>query len=335
LILGVDGGGEAMLEIAVTDLLPGGVLERLPVGITARVASLGRALGGLELAEFVGTAPALLCHVVDRVDRDFFAAASSVRVVANFGVGVNNIDLAAAQKAGVWVTNTPDVLTEATADLAWALILALTRRVAEGDRLIRSQASWQWRPGFFLGAGLQGKTLGIVGFGRIGRAVARRAGAFGVRVLYHDPAFGAAGEPDGFPVADLDELLPAVDVLSLHCPLVAATHHLLNARRLRLLRPGAFVVNTSRGEVIDENALVEALVEGRLGGAGLDVYEHEPQVHPGLLNRDDVVLLPHLGSATRETRTAMARLALANAVAVLQGRVPPNPVVTPSKPLAR
>jgi glyoxylate reductase len=317
-----------MKEIAVTSPLPGAALERLEGRYRVRLRDAPTALEGRELSAFVGVADALVCTVTDPVGEGVFAACAALQVVANVGVGVDNIDLEAARRAGVWVTNTPDVLTEATADLAWALLLAVTRRVAEGDRLIRAQRPWRWRPDFFLGRGLQGKTLGIVGMGRIGRAVARRALAFGMSVACHDPSPPVSGEASGARwVATVDELLPLAQVLSLHCSLTPQTRHLLDARRLALLPPGAVVINTSRGPVVDEEALLAALETGHLGGAGLDVFEHEPAVHPRLLERDDVVLLPHIGSATLETRTAMAQLAVDNAVAVLEGREPPTPVL--------
>ena len=320
-----------MAEFAVTSLLPGGVIESVRAKHRVRVSGLGRPLAGEELVRFVGAAEALVCNVSDRVDDTVLAGCAALRVVANVGVGVDNIDLGAARRRGIWVTNTPDVLTEATADLTWALILAVTRRVAEGDRLIRSRAPWQWRPDFFLGAGLQGKNLGIVGMGRIGRAVARRARAFGVTVLCNDRArVGDADVLGTAYVADLDEMLSRSDVVTLHCPLTDETRHLLDERRLRLLPRGAFVINTSRGPVIDEAALVMVLESGHLGGAALDVFEREPDVLPALVGRDDVVLLPHLGSATLETRAAMAQLALENALAVLEGRRPQTPVVFPT-----
>jgi|WetSurMetagenome_2_1015567.scaffolds.fasta_scaffold87555_2 glyoxylate reductase len=323
-----------MAEIAVTSVLPGGVVEPARARHRVRVSGIGPLAGG-ALVRFVGEADALVCNVGDRVDGAVLDACPGLAVVANVGVGVDNIDLAAARRRGLWVTNTPDVLTEATADLTWALLLAVTRRVADGDRLIRSRAAWQWRPDFFLGAGLQGKSLGIVGMGRIGRAVARRAQAFGLTVRCNDRArIGDADALGTTYVADLDELLAVSDIVSLHCPLTAETRHLLDERRLRLLPRGAFVVNTSRGPVVDEDALVRVLESGHLGGAGLDVFEREPVVHPGLLDRDDVVLLPHLGSATLETRAAMGRLALENALAVLDGRRPATPVVEghPARP---
>jgi glyoxylate reductase len=317
-----------MAEIAVTSLLPGGVIEPFRARHKVRVSGVDHPLAGQELVHFAGDAEALVCNVTDRVDVAALEACRAVKVVANVGVGTDNIDLEAARRLGIWVTNTPDVLTEATADLTWALLLAVTRRVTEGDSLVRSRTPWMWRPDFHLGSGLQGKSLGIIGMGRIGRAVARRAMAFGLTVRCHDRArIGEADTLGTTYVASLDELLMASNVVTLHCPLSDETRHLLDERRLRLLPPGAFVINTSRGPVIDEAALVRVLESGHLGGAGLDVFEHEPEVHPGLLGRDDVVLLPHLGSATIETRTAMGRLALENAVAVLDGRRPATPVV--------
>jgi glyoxylate reductase len=324
-----------MADIAVTSLLPGGVVEPVRARHRVRVSVAHHALQGDELIRFVGEAEALVCNVTDRVDATVLRACPRLAVVANVGVGTDNIDLEAARVLGLWVTNTPDVLTEATADLTWALILAVTRRLVEGDRLVRSQVAWQWRPDFFLGTGLQGKALGIVGMGRIGRAVARRAAAFGLIVRCNDRArIGDADAHGTAYVAELDELLAVSNIVSLHCPLTAETRHLLDERRLRLLPRGAVVINTSRGPVVDEEALVRVLDSGHLGGAGLDVYEHEPKVPASLLRRDDVVLLPHLGSATLETRAAMGQLALDNALAVLDGRRPATPVVDgrPRKP---
>lgn len=318
-----------MAEVAVTYPLPGDGLDRLEREHRVRVYRGEERLAGEALAAFTGTASALISLVNDRVDAVVFARCRQLQVVANVGVGVNNIDLAAAAAAGVIVTNTPDVLTEATADLTWALILAVVRRVVEGDRLLRAGEFTGWRPDFFLAGDLQGAVLGIVGMGRIGRAVARRASPFGVEVVFHDPD-PEAGE--GLPARhypDLEAMLPEVDILSLHCPLTPATRHLLDARRLALLKPSAVVINTSRGEVIHEAALAEALVAGRLAGAGLDVFEFEPAVHPDLLPLPQVVLLPHLGSGTRRTRAAMAGLAVDNVLAVLAGRPPLTPVVGP------
>ena len=318
-----------MAVVAVTSELPGTGLERLAAVHEVRRHPRGSPPSAAELAALAAGADALVTLVSDRVDAALLAACPSVRVVANVAVGVNNVDLEAARAAGVWVTNTPDVLTEATADFTMALLLAVTRRLVEGDRVVRAGAFTGWRPDYMLGVGLQGRVLGIVGLGRIGRAVARRALVFGMTVHAHDPAPPAG---PGLPVtlfSSLDAMLPTVDVLTLHCPLLPATRRLIDARRLALLPRGPYLVNASRGEVVDEAALVAALERGHLAGAALDVYEREPEVHPGLPGRDDVVLAPHLGSATRETRAAMVDLAIDNVLAVLAGRRPPTPVVEP------
>jgi glyoxylate reductase len=320
-----------MSEVAVTAPLPGGALARLARRHTVRVRSAGPALSGHELAGFVGGAEALITLLADRVDAGVLALCPRLKVVANYAVGVNNIDLGAARVHRVWVTNTPDVLTQATADLTWALVLAVTRRIVEGDRWLRAGRFQGWKPDLLLGSGLQGKTLGIVGMGRIGCAVAQRALPFGMRVAVHDPNLAPSQAPAGVEIVPtLEALLPRVHVLSLHCPLTSETRGLMNARRLRLLPRGSILINTSRGEIVDESALACALEGGQLGGAGLDVYEREPEVHAGLVGRDNVVLLPHLGSATVETRAAMADLAVDNVLAVLDGATPPTPVVTPS-----
>ena len=318
--------------VAVTSPLPGNALNRLAQEHELRLRE-GPPLQGAALAAFASGADALICLLADRVEGQFFAACPSVRVVAVYAVGVNNVDLAAAAQAGVWVTNTPDVLTEATADLTLALLLAVTRRVVEGDRFVREGRFTGWKPDLLLGTGLRGKKLGIVGFGRIGQAVARRALAFGLQVLYYSRRRHPEGEGPGVQfMPDLEVLLCQVDILSLHCPLTPETYHLLDRRRLSLLKPGAFLINVARGEVVEEAALAELLAAGHLAGAGLDVYEHEPLVNPGLLVLPNVVLLPHLGSATRETREAMASLVVDNVLAVLSGKPPLTPVVGPGAP---
>jgi glyoxylate reductase len=266
----------------------------------------------------------------DRVDDAFLdAAGSSLRVVANVAVGYDNVDVPACTVRGVRFTNTPGVLTDATADIAFALILMATRRLGEGERLIRAERPWNWNMEFMLGTGIQGKTLGVVGLGQIGTATARRARAFGMEIVYTGRRrVDAALEAEfGARFLSLDELLRAADVVSLHCPLSAETRHLITAERLAQMKPTAYLVNTTRGPVIDEAALAAALRDGVIAGAGLDVFEHEPEVHPDLLPLDNVVLIPHLGSATVETRTAMAMLAAHNAIAVLRGKEPPTPVV--------
>lgn len=265
-------------------------------------------------ADRVEAADGLITTLAQRVDAQLLERAGlRLRAVANYAAGYDNVDLDAASARGVVVTNTPDVLTAATAEHTIALLLALLRRVAEGDRLVRGGGTWGWEPTFMLGRGLGGRTLLVVGAGRIGGEVARVARALGMRVL-------KAGRGDA-----LEPLLEQAEAVSLHVPLTEQTHHLIDARSLAALRPDAVLVNTSRGAVVDEEALVRALEEGRLGGAALDVFEHEPRVHPGLLERDDVVLTPHLGSATVEARTAMGMLCVSALRSLLLARrVPPN-----------
>jgi glyoxylate reductase len=269
-----------------------------------------------ELLARAAQADGLVTLLTEQIDAELLARAPGVKVVANHAVGVDNIDVAACTARGVWVTNTPDAVTESTADLTWALILAVARRVREGERLLREGRFRAWSPTMLLGLELSGATLGIVGLGRIGKAVAHRASGFGMQVLHVSTRGGVS----------LDELLERSDVVSLHCPLNARTHHLIDAQRLARMKRGAILINTSRGPVVDEAALVEALESGRLGGTGLDVFENEPAVHPGLLGRDDVVLLPHLGSATHKTRARMATMALTDAARVLRGQRPLHPV---------
>ncbi|HUF97099.1 MAG TPA: D-glycerate dehydrogenase [Ilumatobacter sp.] len=275
-------------------------------------------------------ADAAITLLNDRVDDDFLSAAPRLRVVSNVAVGYDNIDVSACEARSVIVTNTPGVLTDATADLAFGLLLAVTRRLGEGERLIRSGEPWKWSMFMMLGTSLQHRQIGIVGMGDIGLAMARRARAFGMTVAYHNrrPVQpDVAAELDAT-LMGLDELLATSDVVSLHCPYSPETHHLIDAPAFARMRDGAFLINTARGPIVHEAALVDALDRGSLAGAGLDVYEHEPEVHPGLLTHDNVVLAPHLGSATVETRTAMAVLAARNVIEVLAGRPPLTPVST-------
>jgi glyoxylate reductase len=324
--------------VLVARRVPSGVVELLRSSCDVDVHDGAAELPREALLKRLAGKSALISLLTTRVDRDLLAAASSLRIVANIAVGYVNIDLAAAAERGIVVTNTPDVLTESVADFTFALVLAATRRVAEGDRLVRA-GGWQgWALDFMLGMELRGKLLGIVGMGRIGRAVAARAPAFGLRVAFADVAEreGATeatrAEADrAAPLAgarrmSLDELLHAADIVSLHVPLGPATRHLIDQRALARMKRSAYLVNTSRGPVVDEAALAWALREHLIAGAALVVYEREPQVHPDLLGLDNVVLAPHLGSATRETRTAMAELAARNVVAVLAGQPPLTPV---------
>jgi glyoxylate reductase len=268
-----------------------------------------------DVITILGDADAAIVLLQDPITRRVLEANPNLRCVSNFAVGYNNIDVEAARELGVTVTNTPGVLTEATADLTMALILAVTRRIVEGDQEIRMLGRCEWEPLKLLGASLQGKVLGILGMGRIGSAVAARARAFGMEIL------GVRrGEP-------LDELLAKSDVLSIHAPLSRETHHVIDAAALAKMKPGAYLVNTSRGALVDEDALCDVLESGRLRGAALDVYEHEPEVNPRLLQLRNVVIVPHIGSATEEARNAMARIAATNVLMFLRGREPLHRVV--------
>jgi len=275
-----------------------------------------------ELIARVRGKQGLVCFFTDTVDRSVIDAGQDLKVISTVAVGYNNIDVAAARERGIVVTNTPDVLTEATANLTWALIMDVTRRVSEGDRLIRRGAWKGFAFDFMLGSDLQGKQLGVVGFGRIGRAVAARAGAFGMHVAYANPRKIGDAEP-----MPLDRLLATSDIVTLHLPLTPATTHLIDQKSLARMKRNAYLVNTSRGPVVDEAALAWALKNRMIAGAALDVYEEEPKVHHDLLSLENVVLSPHLGSAATETRTAMADLAVRNTVAVLSGQPPLTPVI--------
>jgi len=310
-------------RIVVTRGLPESALQALrDSGADVWVSPEDRALSSDELHAAVAGADAIVTLLHDRVDEALLAAAGpALRVVANVAVGHDNVDLEAARRHGVVVTNTPAVLTDATADLAFALLLAVTRRLGEGERRVRSGEPWAWSIDFMLGRGLRGKTLGIVGYGAIGRATAARARAFGLEVVYTQPVPG----PDPGQI-EFTELLERSHFISVHCPLTPETRHLIDEGALARMRDDAYLVNTARGPIVDEAALAVALRDGTIAGAALDVFEHEPEVHPELVGLDNVVLVPHLGSATVETRTAMAELAAANAIAVLAGEEPPTPV---------
>jgi glyoxylate reductase len=270
----------------------------------------------------------LICLITDQIDDELLAGCPDLRVVANVAVGFNNIDVEAATRRGVVITNTPDVLTDTTADFAWALLMATARRVVEGDHYVRQGRFKQWEYMRLLGGDVHGKTLGIIGFGRIGRAVARRALGFGMRVLYQDavPADAATERGLNATRADLPTLLRDSDFVSVHTPLLLETRHLIGADALKAMKKTAYLINASRGPVVDEAALVEALREGWIAGAGLDVFEEEPAVHPGLLGLTNVVLAPHIGSASHDTRLKMATLAVDNCLAILEGKRPPTPV---------
>lgn len=315
------------MKVLVTAKLPEEVVHKLiRAGCDVDEHAEVRPMAREELLARVEGVEGLLCTITDRIDREVLERAPGLRVAANYGVGFDHIDVAEAGRRGVLVTNTPGVLTDATADLAFALILAVARRVVEGDRRTRCGQFRFWAPLHFLGTEVSGKTLGIVGFGRIGRAVARRARGFDMQVLYtaRKPLDEGEEERLGVRFAPLEELLAQSDFVSLHVPLTPETRHLIGARELSLMKPSAYLVNTARGPVVDEKALVEALRRGIIRGAGLDVYENEPQLTPGLADLEKVVLLPHVGSATVETRTRMAEMAVENLLEGLAGRRPPH-----------
>jgi lactate dehydrogenase-like 2-hydroxyacid dehydrogenase len=303
--------------VVVTRRLPEPVEEELSRDFDTRLNRDDRPLGPDGLKEALRTADALLCTVTDRLNAEVLGAEPRrARMLANFGVGFNHIDTQAAKDNGLAVSNTPDVLTEATADIAVTLLLMVSRRAGEGERHVRSGAWTGWRPTHMLGSQVSGKALGLIGMGRIARAVAKRVHhGFGMRVIFHDPYPPSPAEAAALgaePRASLDQVLEEADFVSLHCPATPETRHLMNRERLTRMRRSAFLINTARGDVVDETALVEALADGTIAGAGLDVYEKEPHVSPALLAMENVVLLPHLGSATTETRVAMGMRALEN-----------------------
>lgn len=268
----------------------------------------------------------LLSLLMDTVDREVMDAAPSLKIIANCAVGYNNIDIAYARKKGILVTNTPGILTDATADLTWALILAVARRIPQADRFTRGKKFHGWELDLFLGKDITGKCLGIVGMGRIGKAVAQRAQAFRMEVVYSDPKRLPLKEEKAYRATflPLEDLLATADIVTLHTTLTPQTHHLITREKLELMKQDAILVNVSRGGVVDEQALAEALSEGKLWGAGLDVYEQEPEINNKLLSLDNIVLLPHIGSATTETRLKMAMMAARNLVQGLQGQTPNN-----------
>jgi len=281
-----------------------------------------------ELLRRVADKDALVCLLTEKIDDELLAAAPKLRIVSTVSVGYDHIDVPACSRRGVVVTNTPGVLDEATADLAWALLLAIARRIVEGDAWVRTGAWPGWELDQLLGGDVYGKTLGVIGFGRIGRGVARRALGFQMRVLYYSRARVPAGIETELRAefADMRRLLQESDFITLHVPLNAETRHLISNPAFEQMKRTAYLINTSRGPVVDESALVRALERKQIAGAALDVYENEPQVHPSLLSRRDVILAPHIGSATVETRTKMAVMAATNAVEFFAGRRPPHAV---------
>lgn len=317
--------------VVVTRKLPDLVETRMMELFDSALNADDRPLTGDEIIAACAQADVLVPTVTDKITGELIdALPDRLKLIANFGVGVNHIDLAACEARGVTITNTPGVLTEDTADMTLALLLAAPRRLMEGDRLVRSGGWTGWTPTFMIGDRIAGKRLGIIGMGRIGQAVARRARGFNMSIHYHNRNRVHAdveAELEATWWHDLEQMLAHMDYISVNCPLNTETHHLLSEKRLRLLQPHAFVVNTSRGEIIDEAALARLLAEGAIAGAALDVYEREPDVEPGLMKLDNVVLAPHLGSATREGRIAMGEKVMINIRAFADGHTPPDRVI--------
>ena len=317
--------------VIVTRKLPEAIETRMMELFDARLNLDDHLMPQSELIQAVKTADILVPTVTDRIDAGVLAhAGPNLRLIASFGAGVDHIDLASVRQRGITVTNTPGVLTEDTADMTLALILAVPRRLAEGERIIRS-GKWEgWSPTWMLGHRIGGKRLGIVGMGRVGSAVAKRASGFGLSIHYHNRhqlPEDRERELNATYWESLDQMLAHMDIISVNCPHTPATYHLLSARRLKLMRPEAYLVNTARGEVVDENALTRMLERGELAGAGLDVFEHEPAVNPKLVKLDNVVLLPHMASATLEARIDMGEKVLINIKTFVDGHSPPDRVI--------
>ena len=317
--------------VVVTRKLPEVIETRMMELFDARLNDDDAPMSQADLIAAMKTADVLVPTITDRIDKAVIAHANpNLRLIANFGNGVDHIDLAAARERNLTVTNTPGVLTEDTADMTMALILAVPRRLAEGERLMRSGEWTGWGPTFMLGHRIWGKRLGIVGMGRVGTAVARRARGFGLSIHYHNRHRApeeVEAELEATYWESLDQMLARMDIISVNCPHTPATYHLLSARRLKLLRPHAYVVNTSRGDVIDENALTRMLRGGEIAGAALDVFEHEPAINPKLLELDNVVLLPHISSATIEGRIDMGEKVIINIKTFVDGHAPPDRVI--------
>lgn len=325
--------GKNKTRVIVTRKLPDMVETRMRELFDTRLNIDDTPMTQAALKDAVGQTQVLVATVTDRIDAEVIQASGpDLKLIANFGTGVDNIDLKAAQDRGIMVTNTPGVLTEDTADMTMALLLAVPRRLVEGAKLLSDEAEkWQgWSPTWMLGNRIYGKRLGIIGMGRIGQAVARRARAFGLQIHYHNRSpvpQSIEEELEATYWESLDQMLARMDMISINCPHTPATYHLLSARRLKLLRPDAYVVNTARGEVVDENALADMLAAGELAGAGLDVFEHAPAVNPKLTSNSSVIVLPHMGSATVEGRVDMGEKVIINIKTFIDGHTPPDRVL--------
>ena len=317
----------SLYKVLVTRQIPEAGLSMLRNDCDLDIYQQDQAIPRQLLLEKISQVDGLLCLLSESIDEELLSKVTRLKVVSNYAVGYDNIDVGAATRRGIVVTNTPGVLTEATADMAWTLLLTAARRVGEGDRIMRLQRFQGWGPLFLLGQDLQGKTLGILGAGRIGSAVAGRSVGWNMNILYYDRTVNQGLERKHFAKkVDLDQLIRTADFISIHLPLSAETHHLINEGNLRRMKKSAVLINTARGPIIDEKALVMALREKWIAAAGLDVYQDEPRMAEGLSELENVVLAPHIGSATVKTRDDMARIAASNLLAVLDGKRPPNPV---------
>jgi len=314
-------------KIFITRKIPAAGVEKLKEIFDVVVSPFDRDVTQDEIIKMATGAQGLVSMVTNNLNKDIIDHLTPIKIIANYAVGFNNIDIEYAREKGIVVTNTPDVLTEATADIAMALILCVARRIVEGDRLVRKGEFKGFYPTFFLGVELQNKVLGIYGMGRIGKAVAKRAVTCGLKILYHDPIHIAKGSLN-FPAhyVSFDELLKESDFISIHAPLATETYHKFSQKEFRKMKKEAFLINAARGPLVKEEDLVYALKQGLIAGAGLDVYEFEPEVHPDLITLDNVVLLPHIGSAATEVRERMATIAADNIIAFFKGESPPNRV---------
>jgi len=325
------------MKVLITGRLPEEIIAFIKKEHKIEINEEDRPIDRKKLLDSIGDKQGLLCMITDQIDKELLGRASHLRMVSNCAVGYNNIDIKAATERGILVSNTPGVLTDATADITFALILSIARRVVEGDNMTRQGKFRFWAPLHFLGREVTGKKLGIIGLGRIGKAVARRAKGFDMKILYYDRNRLEASEEKTLEAqyVGLKTLLSEADFVSLHVSLNDQTHHLIGQKELEFMKPSAYLINASRGSVVDEAALLEALRKRKIGGAGLDVYENEPILTPGLTDLDNVILLPHLGSATMETRTRMAQLAAVNLIAGLKGEIPPNCINCDTKTFAK
>ena len=315
-------------SVLVTRRLPEPVLQKLTAKCEADINYDDTSLSREELIRRVADKDGMVTLLTDKIDRDIIDAGTKLKVISNVAVGYDNIDHQYARQKNIYVTNTPEVLTDATADLTWALIFSIVRNIIPADRFSRQGKFKEWQLFLFLGSDLKGKRLGIIGLGRIGRAVAQRASGFEMEVVYYDIQRANSELEERLKVTylPLDQLLKTSDIITLHPPLTSQTYHLIDQKEFQLMKPGAYLINASRGPIVNEKALVEALKRKNIAGAGLDVYENEPRIEPELLEMDNVVLLPHIGSATLETRTKMAMIAIENVLQGVYGEKPTNSV---------